>query len=491
MKKLVALVLALLFAPAALGQSVGASQIKKKANAGLVADTANALAIGVYRGTTAPASPVTGQPWLDTSVTPAVLKSYNGTAWEISPTGAAITQADLTSLPASPTDGMIVWASSLRRAVIYDATLTQWYYLDASNRPVTANHSTDIAGYPNSPIGAAPAASGSVTAGGAVTVGTHVCAVVAYNSIGGRTLPGTATSTLTASAGQQTLALTFTASGTGWVGKEVYCSKVGTTTPLFWIAAIDDVTTGTYNVTVADGSFATTTAPDKDFSSALPTGWTGYTNDRTRGGCGSTGTSILCYHNNLVTPTTGTSGARAGYVFGAGSPTWRARWRVDRFERGFPGATTGGAYYFGWAAWNSIGTVASDAVATGHFSSTAVSATQAFLFDSWRRTTAAAWTNVNEDQAQNFPVLGWPAYIQATSRAEGANYATTWAASPNGKDWNLTPRATGNQLTVCATLLTACTTVQPTSIGVIVEGLATSPSVGGLVEISQFTWQAE
>ena len=73
MKKLiVALVLAFLLPPAsALGQSVGASQIRKKADAGLVADGANALAVGVYRGTSAPASPVTGQLWLDTTTTPA------------------------------------------------------------------------------------------------------------------------------------------------------------------------------------------------------------------------------------------------------------------------------------------------------------------------------------------------------------------------------------------------------------------------------------
>ena len=105
MKRLALLLALLLAAPSALGQSVGASQIRKKANAGLVADAANALAVGIYRGTTAPASPVTGQAWLDTTATPAILRTWNGSAWEAPPSATAVTPADFSALPATPRPG--------------------------------------------------------------------------------------------------------------------------------------------------------------------------------------------------------------------------------------------------------------------------------------------------------------------------------------------------------------------------------------------------
>lgn len=348
MKKVIAflflLLVAILVVGEALGQSVGASQIRKKVNGGVVADTANALAVGIFRGTNAPISPVDGQLWLDTNTTPATLRAWNGTAWERPPASSAVTQADLTSFPASPSDGQIIWVRNTKRALLYDASDSKWYFLAAvQGGTAQPNYSLEAAGYSSAFLAAPGATSGAVTTGGSVSTGTHVCATTFYNSAGGETMPGTATASMNATAGNQTLALTIPTGGTGVVGRRVWCSKANQTNPLFLIATVNDNSTTTYSVTVADGSFGAPTAPDVDFSAPVPSGWTVYrpaTNPETIGGCGSTGASLLCAAYRAETGAAGASGVRLLYAIGAttsGAMTVQAR--IKRFAPGFTGST--------------------------------------------------------------------------------------------------------------------------------------------------------
>lgn len=340
MKKLALLLALLLAAPSALGQSVGASQIKKKANAGLVADSANSLAVGIYRGASAPASPVAGQAWLDTTTTPATLKTYTGSAWEITPTGGVIVDSTWASLPASPTDGQIVWSKTMKRAIVYDATEGEWYYLDAIGGRAMPDYSLD-ASYTNDFLTPA-ATTGTVTGGGSVTNGTHICATTFFRTAGGETLPGAATATLTAGGGNNTLDLTIPTGPTGTAGRRVYCSKAGMTAPLFYAGTVADNTTTTFSVTVADSSFLLG-APDVDFSGSLPAGWSVNAGPNTVGGCGSTGASLLCavYADTASALNATFFGLRLTYAVTGSATGWRARYRLKRADGGFYGSTGG------------------------------------------------------------------------------------------------------------------------------------------------------
>lgn len=337
MKKTLLLLALLLAAPSLNAQSVGASQIKKKSNAGLVADAANALAVGVYRGASAPASPVTGQLWLDTTTTPATLKTYNGSAWEITPTGGVIVSNVWNSLPSSPTDGQIVWSKTMKRAVVYDATAGEWYYLDAAGGRAVPDYSLDVA-YTTDFLTPA-ATTGSVASGGSVTIGTHVCATTFFRASGGETMPGASTGTLTTTSSNQTLSLTIPTGGTGTAGRRVYCSRNGTATPLFYAGTVADNTTTTFNVTVGDASL-TVAAPDVDFSASLPTGWTANIGPSAVGGCGSTGASLLCavYTDSYTDSSASVFGVRLTYAVTGSATGWRARYRLTQATQGFTGS---------------------------------------------------------------------------------------------------------------------------------------------------------
>src|ERR1035441_9791230 len=107
MKKLLA-PFALLIALPLFGQA-NTDQIKFQTNGGLAADTNKALVAAIYRGTSAPGGPLSaGMLWLDTTLTPPILKEYTGSVWNIPLTPASVvTQADTTSFPGTPTDGQI------------------------------------------------------------------------------------------------------------------------------------------------------------------------------------------------------------------------------------------------------------------------------------------------------------------------------------------------------------------------------------------------
>lgn len=506
MKKIVTLLLALALAPSALGQSVGASQIKKRSAGGLVADSANALTVAVYRGTAPPNAPLAGMTWCDTTTTPCTLKTYSGTEWTSSPNTVVMTQPTLATLPASPTDGQIVWVSSQARAIVYVASEAKWYYLDATGRAAQADYSINTMGYSTDFLASPGNTTGTLVAGGSMTTGDHSCAVTHYNSTGGETMVGgTYTATVPAS-GNKTMSLTFAATGIGVAGKRIYCSKAGQSTPLWLVASIDDNTTGTYNVTVADTSFLTNTAPDKDFSAPLPAGWVYSAPDRSWGGCGSTGTTLLCSLTKVITSTgSATSAGLRLYYEIAGDPAaWRASWRVPRIATGFPGNASD---FRTFAPLVTIAASASGApvMVTGFsFSqdsnSLAWNTTRTPIFHvAYRGATNTNWVATAGGFARGNvpPIKTTAAYVSVTGRIEGTNYAYVMESSQNGVDFTPIHRsdtlitALGNH-TACS-LASFCTATKLGFVGVSIEVFNNNSSLqnGMVYELDSFRWQSE
>lgn len=489
MKKVIFL-LFFMYTGSILGQSITASQIKKKTNGGLVGDTANALAVGVYRASTAPSSPIAGQLWLDTSTTPATLKTWNSSAWEISPTGAGTVLASFASLPANPTNGQIVWASSLKRALVYDATDAKWYYLDGTNRPAQADYSLVVSGFPTNFIPSA-ATSGTATAGGSVTNGTHLCATTFYNSKGGETMIGTPTATLTAGSGNNTLSLTIPTGGAGTVGRRVWCTKAGTTFPFFLIATIQDNSTTTYAVTAADGSFSAYSSPDKDFSASLPAGWACYQPNLTYGGCGSTGSSLLlvAYAQDGVSATA--SGPRLSYLIPAGSNNWGADFRISRAAGGFSGnAVTSGGYMliFGLASDPSQQSPEIRALGTFNIGYTYINSASPLRLSRYVHYASNQWGGASGDIAPFAPITGVPIYFKADKKLEGASHVYSLLASADGISYMPCYAVSGGP-TACQAYPDFCSTWEPRSVTFLTERSGSESSTGRVIEVDDFTWK--
>lgn len=435
-------------------QSVGASQIKKKTDGGIAADSANALTLGIKRSTVAPTSPVSGMLWLDTTTNPATLKTWNGSAWEIPPTAAGNVLTDLSSLPASPWAGQIVWISSLKKAIIYDSTNSSWYYLDATNRKATATYNLD--GNLSSAVLTDPATAPTLAAGtGTSSAGTHVCAVTFINSTGGETLPGPSSSAVTTTAGQGISVSGIPTGGAGVVGRRVYCSEAGTTTPLFLAGTLLDNTTTTLTVGTATNAAFIISAPDVNFSAPIPSGWTvrlPNENDISYGGCGSTGTSLLCTNYSFVTVNTAaTNSVRLTYGVTDGSGNWKATYRVLRASSGFSGNQSIWEYgnvTIGYAASsNSIDAPESQGIG-GWLNSSAdykgitdypVAAVNRFV-----RAVSGTWgTTPGAPSAYLLPTVVLPIWVSLIS---DETYEARWAISTDAQEWSyyaaLTPSPT-------------------------------------------------
>jgi hypothetical protein len=110
--------------------------------------------------------------------------------------------------------------------------------------------------------GAAPgAASAAVAAGGSIDIGAHDYAVTFVGPGGGETLAGTHV-TATTTTGNQTVNMSAIPTGpTGTSSRNIYRSKVGTTSPLFLLHSIADNTTTTYVDTATDASLPGTQPP--------------------------------------------------------------------------------------------------------------------------------------------------------------------------------------------------------------------------------------
>jgi hypothetical protein len=445
MKKIVLLLaLVLTFANNSYAQSVGASQIKKKTQGGLVGDTANALTVAIHRGTTSPTGPlVSGQLWLDTSTTPATPKTYNGTAWDVMPMGGALVVASLADLPASPGDGRLAWVTSMRRSVVYDATSGDWYYLGGQKAKAVGTYSLEVAGLSSAFLPAAGATTGSVAAGGSVTLGTHICAVSYYNADGGETMAGTPTSTLTATSGQQTLALSFAASVTGSAGKRVWCSKANTVNPLFYVTTIHDTTTDAYNVTVVDTSFWPSTSPDVDFSAPIPAGWSVWIPAPHYGGCGSTGTELLCSSYLVIASSGTTDTVKLTYAIDPEMEGYRVRARITRAANGFAGSigTSVNSSVLGYFTTDDPTVVATESRGIGPDSglgSACLPYGTCPPTKHWRGV-GGSWTRSSTQTSmsiENSSVATLPHWAEQITYWDGSTWDTRWGLSVGGRDFS-------------------------------------------------------
>ncbi len=506
MKKLIVLLLALLLAPSALGQSVGASQIKKRAAGGLVADPANALTVAVHRNSAPPSSPVEGQLWCDTTTTPCSMKTYSGSAWTSSPNTAVMTQATLASLPGSPVDGQIVWVSSQRRAIVYVASEALWYYLDATGSTAQADYSIDTVGFSTDFLSSPGSTTGSLVSGGSMTAGAHSCAITHYNSTGGETMVGGTYTATVPGSGNRTMALAFAATGTGVAGKRVYCSKANTTTPLLFIATINDTTTGAYNVTIDDSAFKTNAAPDKDFSAPIPAGWAFYSPDLTYGGCGSTGTTLLCSLVKVITNTNSatSAGVRLFYPISGDPLKWRASWRITRLLGGFPGGTSN---VYGWGP---VATISADAAAVAPVMASMFaykdytgalypwSSTWNPMFHAATRTVNAAWDSTPVNSRPTYPPIATTsAFVLVRGTKDGSNYSVIFSASQNGVDFagaytNANAAQNSANWSSC-TSGSWCGATKPAYVGIGIESLANNSNTmtGMVYELADFRWKSE
>ena len=485
MKKLAAalflLLVVLLVAAETLGQTVGASQIKTKADGGLKADTANALAVGLKRGVTAPASPVSGQLWLDTSTTPATLKTYNGATWEIPPNGSVSILSDLSSLPGSPTNGQIVWISGLKRAIVYDSSDSSWYYLDGTNRKATSTY--DLSANLSTATISSPGSAPTVATGtGTSTAGTHVCAVTFLSSTGGETTPGPASTAVTTTGAQGIAVSNIPTGGAGVVGRRVYCSKAGTISPLFLAGTLADNTTTTLTVGTATDAAFTNAAPDTNFSAPIPSGWTfraPNSNDLTYGGCGSTGTSLICVaYAYTAAATTSTNGVRLTYGVTDGSGNWNVTFRVTRARAGFNGTGTLLDHSMIWLIAASANNVdAPEARGVGAYSTTST------LYDEWTdfssvnkftRAVGGAWSN---SSAQPGSLYRWAYVIPSLwfRCLSTSTYSHRWETSTDAKNWN------------ALAVDTPSPAVYLTNVGIALERGTSSTSAGQVIEIDSLT----
>lgn len=107
---------------------------------------------------------------------------------------------------------------------------------------------------------------------GTMTAGAHTAAITFYTEYGETTIgaSGTARTTIVASAGDIVLtAIPPDPMGLA-IGRKVYVSKAGTTTPLYYVGTITDNTTTTFTITVPDTSLSwASPAANTAFSSKL------------------------------------------------------------------------------------------------------------------------------------------------------------------------------------------------------------------------------
>jgi hypothetical protein len=74
---------------------------------------------------TAPSSPVVGQQWLDTSLTPSELKVWNGTTWELV-NDEVQHYADFASFPATGDEDVVYIADATDTAYVWDSTTSAY-----------------------------------------------------------------------------------------------------------------------------------------------------------------------------------------------------------------------------------------------------------------------------------------------------------------------------------------------------------------------------
>lgn len=317
MKKILAILLLLSFNAAA--QSLTSSQIKVKTGGGVSGDTAGGSAVTFYRNSVAPASPVTGALWCDTTTTPCVFKHYNGSSWVTPITSTAlVTQADASSFPANAVDGQVFFSKNnpIYALFVYDAVAGSWFGFGALR---SSNSEATLRDVYNGTLIAEPAAAITATraaGGGSIANGTYSYKCTFINSTGGETTGGTFISNTVTTTGGGTDSVNLTnipLGGTGTTKRRIYRTKTGTAAygPWYFVGIVADNTTTTFTDTQADAALVYF-IPDVNFSAPVPGGWV-VTNTTTAfsgnvGGCGVTGRGTMAcfgpsmeYDNNYTT----------------------------------------------------------------------------------------------------------------------------------------------------------------------------------------------
>lgn len=327
-------------------QVANSDQILKKTDGGIVGDSSKNLAIGVKVSGTAPSSPVTGQQWCDTATSPCTLKVYNGSTWQQANTVSNFTtQADLSTFPSSPSDGQNFFDKSHNWIWVYNSTLSLWCnpFGSCTSASITDN-------FTGSTI-TNPAATVTLADGGAsgnMTTGTHVCAITFATSTGGETTAGSsASSAVSITASHKITVSSIPTGGSGTTQRRIYCSKAGTTTPRFWVATLNDNSSTTITDSgIADGSMKIT-EPDTNYSAPLNARWT-FTNltaQTTSGGCGSTGSSVICHTSHAGTAQANTAVSDPWLGIGTSisaynSGNYTIQYRIVRDGSGWAGNVT-------------------------------------------------------------------------------------------------------------------------------------------------------
>jgi hypothetical protein len=459
LRKLLASVLVgwLAWGTLAFGQSVDSSQIKLGVNKGLGGDAVNGLSVKIYRATSAPASPQAGNVWFDTSVSPATCKEYDGSAWQACQTlSAFVTQSGTATFPSSPTDGQQIWDTQRHVGWVYESSSTCWYRMDgtgtrACTGDVKENFNTG-AGTITAPSGAITIAS-SATAGN-MTAGTHVCAVQFANSTGGETTSGTsASSAVSITASKSIDYSVLPLGGTGTTQRRIYCSKATTSTPRYWVGTVNDNTSTTATLAgVADASMVIQET-NRNYSGGLCTTQSATcaglvvlnnTAQTTSGGCGSTGSSIICQISHSGTASLASVSTDLG-VFASmplasyNSGSYTIKYRVVLAEQYGGGSSfaannlpLGGLYYDGTAlASGPLATWWSGTSAAGPLSSSNVLNPRYIT-----RTTAGAGSGATQTATINlFPkITAFPFWVEVVKRGSAHN---VFISDSTGNYWSM------------------------------------------------------
>jgi hypothetical protein len=509
----------LLLSATAFGQQVNSDQLKLKTNGGLIGDASKSIVVAPYRGTSAPASPVTGQMWCDTNTTPCILKQYDGAAWNATTSVSVISsQADLSSFPASPSNGQLFYDQSHFMLWIWNSTASAWYATNGSGSHTGSAIVDNFTGTTiTDPTLGSMTAADNATAGN-LTVGAHSFKVGCENSTGGSTNPTayTPSVTFTASHSFNLSSIPTCSGGPTTTRRQVYMSKAAqqTSGPWWWVYTIADnsTTSLTANVGLADANLVLL-APKNNYSAALNARWTvtNTTASTTTGGCGATGSSIACYSSNST----------AGQWNATSDPTVRVALDVTSYNTGdytiqyrivnfgltsssadgtFTNPTLGGmrvgsadntilvsmaagctsmagnACYYGnaqsWGSWTSPLTVGNNFVATwATRRSTGANFDQQGYACSFNPQTAFA--------GQPFPIIdavAWVKFVKKGTKLAGY-------VSGNGRDWMLVTLRSANG----ATGYWDATSANPTQFEVDIMQSGGGSAVRYYVEFDSFT----
>lgn len=420
---------------------VNSDQIKKKTDGGIQGDSSKALTAAPKVSTTAPASPITGQLWIDTTPASPTCKYWNGSAWTACSTYSTMTtQADISSFPGSPADGQFFWDKSHLTIWVYNSTTSNW--CNPFTGACTGSAVSDQ--FTGSTI-TAPATAPTLTDGGAggnMTSGTHVCAVMYSNSTGGETTAGSsATSAVSITASHKITLTSIPTGGSGTTQRRIYCSKQGTITPRFWVDTVaDNSTTSLTSNGIADASMIVR-EPDTNYSAAMPSGWgmTNTTAQTTSGGCGATGSALICRGSH--SGTSGTAATEVGVIGYRDLTTWTTgnyviEYRLTRTEGGFAVGSCNGC---GHAGGLTVGTnfaagpiMESALPISGTL--TPLSTTQIFSIAHRNRSTAgAASAVVNAIGGYAFPrAIAFPIYMRIVKKG---HFFNMYYASDANKNW--------------------------------------------------------